>query len=671
MTSDPRQGSDSQHHTETRRTASGEREGMTPRPPAFWKLRGAFSRASAALATSEARDFERAALPLLRIRWPAAVQAIAMASLDRAGVDIVVPDRSGGYAVFVQCKGFRVREAELGESQLRQCLASIASFRTSGLKGDRYILVHNRDGRSREFRAAIRRALRDLVKDGVVRRAALWDRHWFLRVMFSAMDLRVRRAMARRSRTLASAEVTWQEAFDRDGTHADVAPGGAPDGDPRSAPWQDKLLTHVLVERGEFVTTRAQRLNTTMQPAEVADPADVVTAFTQERGVSLLIGDAGFGKTTTALRALERHSGEVLFLPAAALPREITASKDLVAALLRLDEIVRPADPADAPLWRDVAREVAFHQLRAPVGHLTFVIDGIDESVFFTRPGGLQHLFNMLRDVHATVLITARSELWNAKQAEFATAVGTPLSKGKSPQLRLRVGLVNLLPWTPDHSTLLVRAHARLEVDPHARRRLAQFADQLSDTGTVGVYGDLVQRPLFLRMIIDTIAEGRNAPTSRRALFEEWARLKIHRDVVAPRRGRGPGRMPILPDVLGIDETVETAFALMERCASLMCVQDGATCELLESCDVQALLDDARLPMGTAVLGLVLNSLLVPADARMAPSPRRVRFAHRAFQEYFTARWMSRSRWDDETVLPPSLHGWLAEFRASETLRGV
>src|ERR1041385_5421035 len=92
--------------------------------------------------TAEGRDFERAALPLIRAIWADAILPQPLRSTyDKSGVDILEwqGPQTSSIRLAVQCKGFTVREFELGEDQIQQCLNSIDKFQESGIEARTYL----------------------------------------------------------------------------------------------------------------------------------------------------------------------------------------------------------------------------------------------------------------------------------------------------------------------------------------------------------------------------------------------------------------------------------------------------------------------------------------------------------------------------------------------------
>jgi hypothetical protein len=156
-----------------------------------WTDKKEYKLLSGELATSEGRDFERLALPLIRIIWSNAIAPAAMGPYDRIGADHLVWADREPLTLVVQCKGFEVPEEEIGKSQIRQCLKSIQSFKKSGQKAKTYLLIHNRTGKNEELRKVVGLELKTLVESGQVNRAELWDRQ---RVFSCSLPERASRA---------------------------------------------------------------------------------------------------------------------------------------------------------------------------------------------------------------------------------------------------------------------------------------------------------------------------------------------------------------------------------------------------------------------------------------------------------------------------------------------
>src|SRR5258705_337214 len=88
--------------------------------------------------------------------------------LDKSGIDYCVfAEGADGLQTVFQCKGFEVRE--LTSDQVRQCLKSVESFKTSGFRVKEYFLVVNRIVKG-DTRKKLEYAVEVLVQEGMAER---------------------------------------------------------------------------------------------------------------------------------------------------------------------------------------------------------------------------------------------------------------------------------------------------------------------------------------------------------------------------------------------------------------------------------------------------------------------------------------------------------------------
>ena len=597
----------------------------------------------AELAVTEDRDFERKVLPFIRLVWSDATAAPVMRSFDQAGIDILAWGDDSRLRLAVQCKGFRVAADELGGDQVDQCARSIAAFQRSEIPVDTYILLYNRDGRNTEFAKAVRQELGRLVDSGQAQRAELWDLNLFLRRSFAAVYTFVRDALAARSRSMA----------------ADVL---------ENEPTLCVPLETVPLRTSLLVIDPYRLRDASRSKDNVSRPARELLALDKGVNISVLIGEAGFGKTTAALDALQNEPRGVLYLPARTIAAQTMGTKDLLQQTVELDELLPKAEPSVLEVFRRLARPAIEYVLKDPDYPVALIIDGIDESVFLSRRGGLQGLFNALREVRVPIVITARTEYWMARQMEFTTSFGmTAASKARRERNVRRVKLTELLPWRDGDILKLARRYREVLPEGPPRQHVDVLIESVASGQYAQLYGDIPRRPLFLRFILETVAEHGAQQVGKADLFGDWARMKIVRDVTAPTMRGGAGRISIAAGSDGVDATVELAFLAMRWAAFRMTQVNEGTLELLASCSVDDVLSaHPRLQAITDPTGLVLNSLLVPVSPRKAGDSLGVRFAHRAFQEFFLADILWRHPdLRPAATLPSDIEAWMLEFRVS------
>lgn len=597
-----------------------------------WTESTIFRRIQGELATKTADDFERAVLRLLRLIWPDAVGTPRRRKFDRAGADHLVWSDDVPFPVVVQCKGWEVLEDEIGDSQIDQCLASIDSFRKGGLKTDSYILIHNRLGKNKAFREAVETALKTLVSSGLAARAELWSRQ---RVGHEAFETLYRRYLADLPRfNLSKIEIyNWMEQTNWEPIH--------------TVPLESRILTvdqYRLVESG----TKEQK---------TADPCrEILNA--RER-FFILLGPAGFGKSTTAFRLAREGANQAVYIPAASITKSINNTRELLRQAVSLESLLKDSSPDDYETHESVALVVIGKLLKQQSTPLMLIIDGLDESVFFNKPGGVQYLMNLLKDedVRVPVLMTARSEYWHRKEADFSTSFGIQGIKGTRKVRDIR--LVELQAWGENQMLGLVRRVRNETPEADKTARLDELEKLIAGGRYADFYGDIPKRPLFMRFIIETVLETDPHQVDRSQLVREWVRQKILRDVSNPKQFGGR-RVPIDSET-EVLTTIELAFLAMTHAASLMTKIEEQSLVLLPSCRFDSLTAaHPRLGSIKEPTGIVLNSLLIPVSVPLGDASH-IGFAHRLFQEYFLGKAIAEKIIIvNEANIPSSVQEWIS-----------
>ena len=592
-----------------------------------WLARTKFKKLSAELAGTAGRDFQRRVRPYLRSLFPDLVEARDLRWIDQAGIDLYVWGSGDVFPVAVQCKGFEVRENELGRRQAQQCVASIEKLGSENVKVDRYILIHNREGRSQEFRDTVDDALQNLVSVGNAATAEQWSRHRFLREVGDALYSRAKVVISNRR---AESTRSLHEQLGEPGPVA-LVPAELS---------QLELDQHGIKSES---TRRVALIGSSALNSEVET-------------MTLVLGEFGSGKTTLTSQFTANEAKPVLSVNAGALS---SGSQSLFSLVLDPSQVFPDAEEEDSMVLAPLLSSVVGTLLREHHGLASVVVDGLDESARLAMAGGMHWFFNTLREVASPVVLTSRTEFWECRREEFSQQFGSLHRSGLRHRFNVRV--VKLLPWGSKEIAVLARLTAESEERPQ-RDRLLEFAE-LAESGAYGqTYGDIPQRPLFLRMILDTVKTD-GIPSDRVTRYElmrDWIIRKIRRDVLYP-ASLGEGRAPIVDGATSVQTTVELAWRAMTEAAGCMTEVIERRVELTDSCRVEDILaDDRRLSRVVDHLGVTLHSLLIPAtDAR--PERPRVRFAHRAFQEFFLAELVreERTRFPSDVSIPGPVVDWV------------
>ncbi|HEX8110294.1 MAG TPA: hypothetical protein VF516_21330 [Kofleriaceae bacterium] len=220
----------------------------------------------------------------------------------------------------------------------------------------------------------------------------------------------------------------------------------------------------------------------------VADPAAAVIGA-QER-LCVVLAPAGFGKTTTALRAIERAGGLALYIPATLLTDATPAVTALIASVVEFDGFLDEDRAAIEPLLRPVLK----HLLKQRDLPVVVLLDGLDESIRLTRRGGMHWLFGQLRDIEVPIVLGCRAEFWQDRLADFRTSLGEPAASGAKRVQEIRT--VELLPWEAEQIAALATRFAGRTTDADARARLERFA-QDAGVDAIRLFGDVPRTPLF------------------------------------------------------------------------------------------------------------------------------------------------------------------------------
>ncbi|HEV8238013.1 MAG TPA: hypothetical protein VGS57_01440 [Thermoanaerobaculia bacterium] len=604
-----------------------------------WGSKSDFNRLSGILATAEREDFQVRVLPLLRAMWPAAIGTPSSRSFDRSGIDHLVWGNSDTLALVVQTKGFQAGTLHLGSDQIRACRDSIRSFAASGLRTAHYVLVHNRDARDARFRTQVQAELEELERQRVAVRAELWDRQSLLRAAFDAMYDRIRDAIRNSGRNRL--------------------PRKADTGLPTAAP-----LEGVPVQTSLLVVDQHHLRGATVDPPGHRDPVELLLKHAASN-LTVLLGSFGMGKTTAVERLMDGSALSVIYVPAARISGDVSGAKQFLTLCVDLDELLSPFPAEDWPVLEQLLPPPIEYLFKDQNADVILILDGLDESAFLARAGGLQTLFNMLQPIQIPVVLTMRTEFWDRRRGEFEYPMGMEARHGE--RRHRRVALIELLPWK-DADILSLVERIRSDAAPQQADRLAALLDLIQTEQFDRIYGDIPRRPLFLQQIIDSVSEhGLPGQTvSRVSLMTDWVRDKVRRDVLAPRAIGGSGRAPVVEADEETETVVETCWTAMTVAAAAMTMVQEGHLLLLPDCGVDEI--HRHLPyLRREPLGLLLHSLLQPVAQHGSSRPLRVQFAHRSFQEFFLAQSLiSRPNVVRGLTIPEAIEAWIREIKEAQ-----
>lgn len=599
-----------------------------------------FRRLSGELAASSRRDFERLILPHLFVRWRDCILPTPLGEFDRKGVDILVWGDRAPHPLVVQAKGFEVTEQEVGHEQLRQCLESLDAFEGSNITCGQYVLVHNRDHRNQAVWVKVRARLANLVASGQVRKAALIDRRGLLEDAFRSMSRHLKNRLASVS---SSSLESWRSYEPELCEPIDVVP----------------------FDEHEYSIGRNQLLeqSPTMQKCE--DPARRILA-TSGSGFFVLLGSAGLGKTTICKR-LHHLSSKVVYVHAGVITPTHANSKTLIAALLQTGELIPDGVPEQ---WQPALRAIAIDRsewlLKDPEAGLVLIVDAVDENHVLARRGAMLQFFNALQLIEVPVITVMRTEFWLARVEDLRHAVGRVAKSRGGRQAPRSIHALELRGWRDEDILAAVNRYQAQVSDHAAKSRVQRLRDAIADGEFARFYGDIPRTPLYLRFILETVAQGGVHCVGRPDLLKEVVEQKVLRDWSAPLQDGHGGRLFLGSGIEGSADVLEVSLRAMKLAATQMSTVDEDGIVLLPKCtfdEIRQRVSDLQI---RDWLSLALHSLLVPVQRTRSDARQELRFAHRVFHEFFFA-------WSlfDEGAAPESIQAdesirqWLSEMRHS------
>ncbi len=574
------------------------------------------------------RDLEIALLPILRVIWPGLVRPRGMGPHDSAGCDLVEQSEDARLRAVIQCKGFYASEG-LGTSQVRQILASIEAFKASPLVCDEYVLIHNRDGRNREATATIDAALLGLVETGKARLVRQWDRWQCLK----AIENQLRQLISERLKLQTETLLTEMDSlFDVGGQY----------------------VTRLPVRSGRLLikpNARPQVRNAAGLNVRIIDLVGEL-ARAKPHKWTMLIGLFGAGKTSAALHAAKERPNEVVYVPAASLEprRGELGTNVLMSKITEALHLFDDYEDDEKTVFQRLSGPVLRGMLSAEETEMTLIIDALDENRALAAPDEITRFASMLAELRCKVILTTREEHFRATFGNYEHMFKGLAWKGGGIR---DIDLFELQNWGKAQIAELLENAVEQHPD---NGHLARLLDAVLADETCGWPNELLAHPFFLQMIIDLVAEGANPIVHRAELLERWSWAKLIRDLQSARKTCVP--------VTDRDAYIDDMQELMTRISAEMVEHVGDEVRLLETINSDRVLEIASDLFGVRCtdLGSVVSVALLNPVAIKYRGSIPVRFTHRAFQEFYLARSISRVE-PSGSAYPESVRKMAEELR--------
>lgn len=610
-----------------------------------WKSKSEFKHLNAQLASSTADECERVVHQLIGIVWPETDRSGVGWTTDHAGMDLFVWSDEKCLPLAVQVKGFRVQDDEFGPKQFEQCEKSVETYLTGPWRTKQYVFVHNKLLKESKYRDRLQGMMDDIVGAGKADVAEVWDRHTLLHRAFESLNQKFMNILRTAPLKLAL---------------KDGLPDVLPITPLESVPYRRWTLR-----------TSLQRSKTSTNPQELVGDVPSVLGSPPECNYRVVLAEFGFGKTTALLQASAHSKLPMLYAPGAAVSSKVQGAKDLFFQLFDVRDVLAGLPERSYAVAEFMMRPLLERALAKEESGFILVIDGLDESAFLHWRGGMQKLFNILRQVRIPVVVALRTEFWHYKQSEFETAIGLlpdthPHGHGVTAEV------VELTAWRVSEISEYVKrsinAAERADVQEHLEQLLS-----LINTGEYDrVYGDIPKRPLFLRMIVDSVAVlglpgEKEGPAS---LMMRWIDQKVSRDIAAPMRFSEEGRTHLVRRHEPAELVRRKVWQAMVTAAAAMTESMEGLLELTGACNWDRVLELCpALSDVDDVASLSLHSLLLPTKDASPVSGWRLRFAHRSFQEFLLACFIIKNPTTFASLrLPDEVNEWMKRVKEEKVL---
>ena len=602
-----------------------------------WNDKPAVREINGRLAALSGFPFQSAVLPVLHLLWPDARESEPRGTLDAAGIDIYSGSEPH-FDLVVQCKGYL--KSEPFSSQRSDAIASIRSFEESGYTAGLYVFLFNRSEHTVKYIEVIEQQLAGLRESGKAMRTQLMEHRELVDDAMNEMERRVLRSIEEGNVALAEQQRQVERII-----------GAEP---LRDVP----MVTHVM-------KVDARRLRFEGQTAaSVGDPIALLTDRSRRR-IRVLHAPAGFGKTTTAMRAMHDRQARWLLIPAARIRRDMANGHAIFETGIDVERLLADARDQERDLRKTMIGPIVKYLTQLPDG-VGLIIEALDEAPLLQAQSYDLHRFlNILGNTQAPVMVTVRKEFWESHRNDFDAHFGREAERESTTQT---IQVIELKPWENEQIVAATRNHIRTLVDADEIARVQKFLSTVESGDYEAFYGDIPRTPLFLKMTLDVMRSDDPQRFGRLRLVESWIRLKILRDVQAPAI-YGGGRTPIHPDARSADDTLRIAGKAMVAAARAMSHVDEE--RLILDIDAefdavrQQMREDGAIEIPPSPDALMLNTLLVPAFSRDLVGGQRMRFAHKMFHEYYVARGLPRS--SRPLILPSGVAEWIVEIRRTSS----
>ena len=361
-----------------------------------------------------------------------------------------------------------------------------------------------------------------------------------------------------------------------------------------------------------------------------------------EKKLSLIISEFGFGKTSLLLNIFDElyHKNILaLFIPLAQIHKTAFSSPlDFSKAVLNL--LYNKRTSTDKYIDFDQSDNLFVQLLLAEFlgmlqkrDDIVFMLDGLDENAFAYTHNGLQQIFDCIHQFRPSCYFSLRKEFWDDKQGNFQFALETD-----------EIKQIFLTEWSnSDIQQYLEQYLQNANLSPEEVVSVQKFIKTVKEGDYKKYYGDIPKRPLFLNMLTKDVIRGQLQKRNLSEIYEDYLINKFEIDLTRAFKENTEIKSIAL---LGQEDTfkiLQKIISILVEVSALMVINNEAYDAILLA-EIHESKIEERVQLiqlkEISITDILLNSVLIPTAKRSSTENFLVKFAHKSYQEYFTARFL-------------------------------
>lgn len=534
-------------------------------------------------------SFEKSCIELLREIDREIIDSKELGHFEREGIDAYTFDVSiNKYQNAYQFKGFEVME--FGDSQKKQCLKSINSFSKSDKHFNKYYLITNLPIKDASLRTEIENEIKLKIKTPS---CLLLDSNQFVKMLLGKYNKIILQQIEKYNKRVVS---QYQFIVDQKFYYPEV---------PYSI---DKTSTNINPQK--YILSKLHN--------------DKTNEFNFSKW-GIVISEFGFGKTSLVQNLISTfYSKDIncIYIPVSSLSAQGLSNTTNISKEIA-DMIFENKMDFENRLSHKLMLTV-FKKAISSSNKMVLIFDGLDEHNFAYKYIGLKHIFSSFLDFTAPIIITMRKEFWEERREDIKLTIGKPDKN---------ISILQLTEWNESNILEFLELN---KISTDFPEKLNWFKQLLKSKEYAKHFGDIPKRPLFLKMLLKDLSDGNESTNSISKLYENYFIEKFKIDL--------NGYIGQISRPLSIKGGIVTQSKLittiLEKIAIKM-ISDHeknpiTLKEFIFEREIETILQENNIP---DILEILMHSVLMPFGSKEL-SGFKLKFAHKSYQEYFTARYI-------------------------------